>query len=118
MDNVKANYCDLEEQVIKAHDGEGFIKWARIIDSYKLSSINFIDKAIVPPGSSIGIHFHNDSEEIYFILSGNGEMTIGEKKIPIKPFDIIVNRASSHSLINNSNNNIEILVVEISLPKN
>jgi len=41
------------------------------------------------PGQGIPLHFHNDLEEIYYILSGYGIMTIGDEKQEISRNDVV-----------------------------
>lgn len=43
---------------------------------------------IYPTGTTTG-HSHADMEEIYFILSGEGSMIVGEDEFPIKPGDAL-----------------------------
>lgn len=118
MSGEKINFrkSKMEEKV--AHGGEGLIKWSRVIDLQPGSNINFVDVAVVPPNASIGRHSHEGSEEIYFILSGHGKMTLGDSTFMVEPFDIIVNRANYHSLVNCSDSDIEIFVIEVKLPNN
>lgn len=46
-------------------------------------------EARVPPGSSTTIHFHPLTEEIYYILVGEGEMTIDGQVERVGPGDAI-----------------------------
>ena len=43
---------------------------------------------IYPTGTTTG-HSHDDMEEIYFVLSGEGVMTVGEDAYPIKQGDTL-----------------------------
>lgn len=43
---------------------------------------------IYPTGTTTG-HSHDDMEEIYFVLSGEGIMTVGEDSYPIKQGDTL-----------------------------
>jgi len=43
---------------------------------------------IYPTGSTTG-HTHDDMEEIYFIISGEGTMIVGEDEYPIKAGDCL-----------------------------
>ena len=43
---------------------------------------------IYPTGSTTG-HTHDDMEEIYFVLSGEGVMVVGEEEFPIKTGDCL-----------------------------
>lgn len=38
------------------------------------SDIDFIDRAAVPLGSTVGFHKHDDSQEMYMVLEGSGVM--------------------------------------------
>lgn len=46
-------------------------------------------EAIVPPHTSTQLHQHKTSEEIYYILSGSGEMTLADEKFPVTAGDTI-----------------------------
>ncbi len=41
---------------------------------------------IYPTGKTTG-HSHDDMEEVYYILSGNGKMVVGEDEFPIQAGD-------------------------------
>ena len=53
------------------------------------------------PGESIPLHFHPDYEELYYVLSGYGIMTIGDEKQEIARYDVVyIPQKASHALIN------------------
>ena len=55
-------------------------------------------KRALKPGSAIGYHEQNE-DEIYYVLSGRGEMTIDEKTFEVRAGDAILTRpGSSHGL--------------------
>lgn len=55
-------------------------------------------KRALKPGSAIGYHLQKE-DEIYYVLSGRGEMTIDGKPFPVGPGDAILTRpGSSHGL--------------------
>ena len=43
---------------------------------------------IYPTGSTTG-HSHSDMEEVYYVISGEGEMVVGEDRYPIKQGDAL-----------------------------
>ena len=43
---------------------------------------------IYPTGSTTG-HSHDDMEEVYYVISGEGEMVVGEDRFPIKTGDAL-----------------------------
>ncbi len=46
-------------------------------------------EAVVPVGSATDEHYHKDSEEIYFILSGVGEIQVNGESAPVRVGDAI-----------------------------
>jgi mannose-6-phosphate isomerase-like protein (cupin superfamily) len=55
-------------------------------------------KRALKPGSAIGYHLQKE-DEIYYVLSGRGEMTIDGKAFEVGPGDAILTRpGSSHGL--------------------
>jgi mannose-6-phosphate isomerase-like protein (cupin superfamily) len=46
-------------------------------------------EARLPPGGQTTPHYHPKTEEIYYILSGNGRMQIGDEVRPVGPGDAI-----------------------------
>lgn len=58
-------------------------------------------EAEVPPGGATHRHRHRESEELYFILSGQGRMTLGEEEFPVAPGDtILIPPGAPHALVN------------------
>ena len=67
---------------------------------------------IIPPGTSIGEHCHPDDEEIYYLYSGECTLLYDGEQIPMKAGDLsIVHSGHSHGLINNSDEDIVLIVV-------
>ena len=97
------------------HNGVGHINFFRPFDSKtNCKKIDFIDLVTIPPGSTIGNHFHGDNEEWYIILQGKGLMRINSKDIEVKAGDIIINEHfGEHGLVNNSNDGIFLLVFQM-----
>lgn len=58
----------------------------------------------LPEGQNIPLHFHPDFEELYYILSGYGIMTIADEKKEISRNDVIyIPKTLPHSLQNSGN---------------
>lgn len=47
-------------------------------------------EARLPVGCATQLHHHKQTEEFYFILSGEGEMTVNAESRPVKPGDAIL----------------------------
>ncbi len=59
-------------------------------------------EARLPPGASTTPHHHPVTEEIYFVLEGNGEMCIGDEKESVGPGDAIaIPPGAIHTIRNN-----------------
>jgi mannose-6-phosphate isomerase-like protein (cupin superfamily) len=46
-------------------------------------------EAIVPPGETTALHRHHLAEEIYHVLTGSGNMTLGEEWFPLAAGDTV-----------------------------
>ncbi len=66
---------------------------------------------IYPTGTTTG-HVHDDMEEVYFVISGEGIMVIGEDRFPIKPGDgLYVPPGLFHTTIQTGNQPLTVLWV-------
>jgi mannose-6-phosphate isomerase-like protein (cupin superfamily) len=66
---------------------------------------------LLPPGRSVTAHHHQELEEIYYVLSGTGLMTVGEESHKVVPGDAVyVPRGSRHTLENTGAEPIRLLV--------
>jgi mannose-6-phosphate isomerase-like protein (cupin superfamily) len=82
-----------------------------ILDRRILKEIGFLAIARLEPGKEIEAHV-DPMEEIYFVLSGTGEMRVDDEKRQVCPGDATwIPTGSSHSLLNNGQDECIILVV-------
>ena len=67
---------------------------------------------VLPPGASVGAHHHETTEEIYYILSGTGVMTIGDERRAVGAGDaIFIPIGSVHTLTNTGDVAMTLLLV-------
>lgn len=67
-------------------------------------------KRILHPGSSIGYHLQKE-DEIYYIVSGTGEMKMNGKTFPVTTGDAILTRpGSSHGLTQTGKEDLVIII--------
>ena len=67
---------------------------------------------VLPAGLAVTPHHHNQLEEIYYILSGRGVMTVGDEKREVSAGDAVyVPRGHRHTLENTGDEAIRLLVV-------
>ena len=103
----------------KSHGGTGIVDLYEIWEKANFeSNIDFCDRVVVPPGSVIGYHQHGSNEEMYIVLEGEGLMTIDGEEVVVGKGDMILNPVGGrHGLVNNSANNIDLLVIQVSVNK-
>jgi mannose-6-phosphate isomerase-like protein (cupin superfamily) len=67
---------------------------------------------VLPAGGRVGRHHHLETEEVYYILSGEGRMTIGSEEREVGAGDaIFIPRGSVHTLENTGQTQMTILLV-------
>lgn len=74
-------------------------------------------KRALKPGSAIGYHMQKE-DEIYYVLSGRGEMTMDGKKFEVGPGDAILTRpGASHALKQIGSEDLVIMINYEQVPK-
>jgi mannose-6-phosphate isomerase-like protein (cupin superfamily) len=114
----RVNLGDVALSPTVAHHGDGDIRFARIAATGDTQgACNFIDLAVLPPGTSIGRHRHGaDEEEFYLVLNGSGRMHRDGEEFPVAPGDLIRNRpGGSHGLVNTGPDDLRIFVFEVAV---
>ena len=69
-------------------------------------------RMVVHPQSSIGLHVHENEDELFVVLSGSGLLDDGQRQTPVFAGDaILTGNGQSHSIANNGAADLEILAV-------
>ena len=64
----------------------------------------------------MGLHEHGEDEEMYIILNGEGIMSIEGEERRVGKGDMILNKPhGTHGLLNDSNQELELLIIQASL---
>jgi mannose-6-phosphate isomerase-like protein (cupin superfamily) len=96
------------------HGGQGAVQSALVAtrDQYS-AACHFIYYMEVPPGCSVGDHAHElDSEEIYVILSGSGQMRLDDEIIDVESGDVVRNApGGTHGLVNTGTETIRFFAI-------
>ena len=75
-----------------------------------LRSITYVSLAKLQPSLSYEPHDHQDHEEIYYIISGSGNIKIGSETAQFHDGDIIyIPEKTVHSIANDGNEMVEFL---------
>ncbi|MBW7893479.1 MAG: cupin domain-containing protein [Opitutaceae bacterium] len=96
------------------HDGTGTLVCREIHGDYARpdAGIKFVHDDVLPPGASIGEHRHEGDEEFYYILAGNGEMTLDDQTVAVQAGDFCFTKSGHrHSLRNTGTVPLRLLVV-------
>lgn len=102
------DFSQMEETVIPQFlGGEGRIRARMRIDEN-----GKIMRGCLEPGCTIGLHTHETSSEILYILSGTGKVLYDGDYLPLKAGDChYCPKGHAHSLINDSEGNLEFFAV-------
>ena len=66
----------------------------------------------LPPGCAVAPHRHRQIEEIYYVVSGTGVMSVGDERREVGPGDAIyIPRGTRHTLENTGEAPIRLLLV-------
>lgn len=99
-----------------AHNGKAEIAFSRITTPDQGSLFDHVDYVEVPSGADIGFHRHAETEEeVYIVMDGNGQMTLGDETFRVERGDIIINPpGGGHALVNDSGFPIKLVVIQVS----
>jgi quercetin dioxygenase-like cupin family protein len=95
-----------------AHNGAAA---CMLLDSRVLEGLLFFAHAVLKPGREIEAHV-DPYEEVYYLLSGRGVMTVGEERQEVAAGDAIwLPYGVPHSLLNDGDGDCVILVAAASV---
>jgi uncharacterized cupin superfamily protein len=78
------------------------VKWGRVGPLVGLSGLGCAVHAVPPGKRAFPFHCHHVMDEMFFILSGEGQYRFGDEKFPVRAGDIVAAPAGTkaHQLIN------------------
>ncbi|MFA7692630.1 MAG: cupin domain-containing protein [Candidatus Hydrogenedentes bacterium] len=76
------------------------------------AKIRFCAFITIPPAASIGLHQHQQEDEVYIVLSGTGIIEDGAERSRIKEGDaILTGKGASHAVLNDGTENLHMAAV-------
>ncbi|WP_329338285.1 cupin domain-containing protein [Streptomyces sp. NBC_01352] len=105
-------------EVHGVHGTEGLTFWKCLARrTGTAGSWEAVEWASLPPGAVSGEHLHTRTEEIYFVLTGEGELLLDGEPHAVRPGSMALTRTgSTHGLRNTGAGRLDWLVVEMSTP--
>ena len=91
------------ENRVEMRGGKGAVKIEHLLEpaEHLKSATRLYARLTLEPGVSIGLHAHDGEEEIFHILSGEGEFDDNGKTVPIRAGDTAVTGGgASHAIAN------------------
>jgi mannose-6-phosphate isomerase-like protein (cupin superfamily) len=75
-------------------------------------SSHSIAQILIPPGKSSALHYHQESEESYYILKGEGWMKIDQEEFVLKSGQTcLIEMGEIHQISNRADEDLEFLAV-------
>jgi len=105
---------DMENEVRdRMRDGTGAVEIVHVFRSRELKGhTRLFARLRLAAGSSIGFHRHEGEEEIFYILSGRGEVSEGGPTTAVEPGDaVLTGGGAGHSIANAGPDPLELLAV-------
>ena len=96
--NIKVNRNDIGGSIAK-QDERYIVKDNQFGNKLVLSS------TLLEPNMSTSGHFHNGQEEVYFFVSGEGEMELNSDRFKVRPGDVVnIEDGVFHRVFNTQSN--------------
>jgi mannose-6-phosphate isomerase-like protein (cupin superfamily) len=105
------------QSVKGVHAGAGQLDFMALLDSHSLdTNLYFVHRGVLQPKSSLGHHFHNNSEEMLIILDGEAQFTVDGRTSLLKgPAGAPCRAGHSHAIYNHTDKPLQILNINVSL---
>jgi mannose-6-phosphate isomerase-like protein (cupin superfamily) len=91
--------------------------WKKVLfmrDELQPGTVQMVNWARLPAGSSFAAHYHEDMQEVFIIVSGEAEMIVaGEKVLLARGDTIAIDAREVHAMTNRGGTDVEYVVFGI-----
>jgi mannose-6-phosphate isomerase-like protein (cupin superfamily) len=105
---------DMEREIReRMRDGDGEVEIQHLFKGDEITGkARLLAKVQLKKNCSIGLHRHDEEEEVYYILSGRGVVTDDGKEYQVGPGDaVLTGGGGSHSIRNNEDEPLDFVAV-------
>lgn len=97
------------------HGGTGTVQYRRALGPTVFRSPwAYVDHLLLPPGASTGGHAHRAVAEFYYVMAGDGILSVGNQSEPVRVGDAIpIHLNEAHALRNSGSEPLEVMIVGI-----
>lgn len=91
-------------------------KWGNVCDSWHLlDNVGLsVKQEMIPPGALEQLHYHEKSEQFFFILAGTATFEIEGKQLEVCVHEgLHVMAGEKHRIINNGRSNLEFILCSL-----
>ena len=97
----------------KIIEGKGYDKEILIKDIDLISSTALAQLIVIKPKTTVADHYHKESTEIFYFLTGSVTFNIEGQKVFCEPGDLLVcEKNEIHEVTNESNYNVRYLAIK------
>jgi hypothetical protein len=98
--------------------GLGTVQYRRALEpDVFLTNWAYMDHLLVPSGATEGLHRHAYVEEVYYVLNGDGQVTVDGENAPIQKGDAVPIRLNEAHSFAGGSNGLELMIIGISTKK-
>jgi mannose-6-phosphate isomerase-like protein (cupin superfamily) len=101
------------------HGGAGQLDFAALLNANAFdTNMHFVHRGVIQPKGGIGVHFHNQCEEMFVILDGEAQFTIDGRTSVLKgPAGAPVRMGHSHAIYNHTDKPVQWLNLNVTARK-